>query len=395
MLMNEARIKACMEALELDVLVATTPENVLYVSGYRSLSHWILKGTQVYAILARDQVQNPCIITPMGDTDMAGDLELITADIIPYAVFYMEEGAAVSESDRRLLQIRSRKDVPATGLQALIQTLKERDLAQGKIGLDEGNLTPGIFAEIKSNLHDAEITEAYGLLQEIRMIKTDEEIERLRRSARIVEKAIDTAFTLVKDKMTEEELAREFWGVIIEEGGLPLFTAMGFGARSAYPNVDPSPKKLQKGEVIRFDVGCSYKGYSSDIARTGIFGTPTEKQAKYYEAILKGEERGIKELQPGMKASEVFEIVVNTVRATGIPHYKRHHVGHGIGIELYDPPLIAPTNEMVLEEGMVLNIETPYYEIGFGGLQVEDTIVIRKDGAEFLTAGSRELRTIG
>jgi len=394
MLMNEARAKACMEAQELDVIVATTPENVLYVSGYRSLSHWILRGTQVYAILAGDQLQKPCIITPMGDADAAGDLKLSTADIIPYAVFYVEEGAAVSESDHRLLQIRSRKEVQATGVKALVQTLKERDLAQGKIGLDEGNLTPGIFDEIKRNLPGAEITDAYRLLQEIRMVKTEEEIERLKKSVGIVEKAVDTAFTLVKDKMTEEELARKFWGVIIEEGGMPVFTAMGFGHRSAYPNVDPSSKKLQKGEVIRFDVGCTYKGYSSDLARTGIFGSPTEKQAKYYDAILKGEERAIEELQPGMKASEAFEIAVNTVRATGIPNYTRHHVGHGIGIELYDPPLLSPTNEMVLEEGMVLCIETPYYKIGFGGLQVEDTIVITKAGAEYLTTSSRELRTI-
>lgn len=395
MLMNEARVKACMEAQELDVLIATTPENVLYTSGYRSLSHWILKGTQVYTILVRDQIQKPCLITPMGDTDTATDLELSTADIIPYAVFYMEEGAPVSESDSHLLQIRSRKDVQATGLQALVQTLKERDFTQGKIGLDEGNLTPRIFAEIKRNLPNAEITEATDLFREIKMIKTPEEIKRLAKSAELTEKAIDITFTFLKDKMTEKEVARKYLETIIEEGGLPLFNAIGFGHRSAYPNVEPSQKKLQKGEIIRFDGGCTWNSYSSDLARTAIFGPPTKKQITYYDAILKGEERAIEALKPGMKASEVFEIAINTVRATGIPSYKRHHCGHGIGIEVYDPPLIAPTNETLVEAGMVLCIETPYYEIGFGGLQIEDAIVITKTGAEFLSTRGRELRTVG
>ncbi len=95
-----------------------------------------------------------------------------------------------------------------------------------------------------------------------------------------------------------------------------------------------------------------------------------------------------------MRASEIFEEAVRSVREAGISHYQRNHVGHGIGIECYDPPFLAPTSDHILEEGMVVNIETPYYELGFGGLQVEDTIVVTPDGYRSLTQCDRGLFVI-
>ena len=92
-----------------------------------------------------------------------------------------------------------------------------------------------------------------------------------------------------------------------------------------------------------------------------------------------------------MKCSDIFNVAVQTVRNSGIPHYQRHHCGHGIGLEFYDPPLISPHDHTKIEEGMVLNIETPYYELGFGGLQVEDTVLVTESGVRYLTKSSREL----
>jgi len=99
-------------------------------------------------------------------------------------------------------------------------------------------------------------------------------------------------------------------------------------------------------------------------------------------------------MRPGIAAKDVFAAAMEASRESGIPHYRRHHVGHGVGLDTYDAPLLDATTETPLEPGMVFEIETPYYELGFGGLQVEDTVVITEDGCRLLTRSSRELSLI-
>ena len=122
-----------------------------------------------------------------------------------------------------------------------------------------------------------------------------------------------------------------------------------------------------------------------------MLGKPTAKQQSYYQAIKEGEEQALDLLRPGARAAEIFEKTVKKVRQAGIPHYQRSHVGHGIGIECYDMPFLNLSSGHTLEEGMVVNVETPYYELGFGGLQVEDTAVITKTGYRLLTKSKRDL----
>ena len=105
-----------------------------------------------------------------------------------------------------------------------------------------------------------------------------------------------------------------------------------------------------------------------------------------------GGARGIEAIRPGVRCAEIFRVVMETVRAQGIPHFERSHVGHGIGINNYDAPDLAPRSTEVIEEGMVLCVETPYYELGFAGLQLENTVVVRAHGAESLMALDNELR---
>jgi Xaa-Pro dipeptidase len=110
--------------------------------------------------------------------------------------------------------------------------------------------------------------------------------------------------------------------------------------------------------------------------------------------LYKGVQRAYEILKPGLKVSELFQQVMDTVRKEGIPHYSRSHVGHGIGIEGYDPPNIAAETSDAFQENMVICVETPYYELGFAGLQVEDMILITRDGAESLMARDGKLRVL-
>ncbi|MEM3703793.1 MAG: Xaa-Pro peptidase family protein, partial [Candidatus Bathyarchaeia archaeon] len=237
----------------------------------------------------------------------------------------------------------------------------------------------------------ARIKHGAKIFKEIRMVKTDEEIKRLKKAAEISEKSLHNVLKTIKEGVSEADLAREFEANVVKEGGKPFVTVFGFGPRSAFPNAMPSDYRLKKGDIVRFDGGCIYKNYPSDIALSAVFGQPSEKHKKYYNAIVKGTLEAINNVKPNVKASDIFNIALETTRKSGIPHYRRHHCGHGIGIEAYDMPILGPTDITPLEEGMVINVETPYYEIGFGGLQIEETIVVTRDEYKYLTTPMEEL----
>jgi Xaa-Pro dipeptidase len=176
--------------------------------------------------------------------------------------------------------------------------------------------------------------------------------------------------------------------------GVPVTGCIGFGDRSAMSNVQPSAQVLKMGDVIRFDVGCRYQYYRSDVSRIAVMGEPSAKLRLYHDALYKGVQRAYEILKPGLKVADLFTQVVATVQKEGIPHYNRSHVGHGIGIEGYDPPNIADSSNNAFEENMVICVETPYYELGFAGLQVEDMILVTKHGAESLMARDGKLRVL-
>jgi Xaa-Pro aminopeptidase len=249
--------------------------------------------------------------------------------------------------------------------------------------------------QLTSLLPDVVFIRAFGLMENVRAIKTPDEIQRLRRAASISERSVDAALAAAKIGMTEIEMARVFHSTTTMLDGVPVTGCIGFGDRSAMSNVQPSEQALKAGDAIRFDVGCRYKYYRSDISRIAVMGEPSAKLRRYHDALYKGVQRAYDILKPGLKVADLFREVVDTVRNEGIPHYNRSHVGHGIGIEGYDPPNIANSSKDVFEENMVICVETPYYELGFAGLQVEDMILINADGAESLMASDGRLRVVG
>jgi Xaa-Pro aminopeptidase len=248
--------------------------------------------------------------------------------------------------------------------------------------------------QLTSALPEATFVRAFAMLEKVRSIKTPEEISRLRRAAYISEQSIEAALKSAVAGITEIEMARVFHGRTTELDGVPVTGCIGFGERSAMSNVQPSLRALKQGDVIRFDVGCRYKYYRSDISRIAVLGEPSPKIRQYHDALYKGVQRAYEILKPGLKVSELFRQVVETVQKEGIPHYSRSHVGHGIGIEGYDPPNIAADSSDVFQENMVVCVETPYYELGFAGLQVEDMILVTSDGAESLMTKVGKLRVL-
>jgi len=263
-----------------------------------------------------------------------------------------------------------------------------------RVGLDEGNLFAPTWKRVEERLAGTTLVPAYQMFRQARMVKAPDEVAALEKAALIAEDGIAAVLGMLRPGVTEREAARVYEQAVVGKGAEPFFTVVTIGERAALADVYPTDRALRPGDLVRFDLGCLVGPYRSDISRTAVLGTPTEKQARYYAAILAGERAAIAAMKPGVPVSQLFDLAVRVTRENGLPHYQRHHVGHGIGLEPYDPPTINATTHTALEPGMVFCVETPYYEHGWGGVQVEDAVEITAGGSRTLTRSSQDLAVI-
>ncbi len=386
--MNRERAAALMAAAGADVLVGTSYPNVMYVSGYQPFSQRFLPTSQVYAIYDGARTS---VVGPIADADMYAQFPPEGVRMAFYGTFYTEAGPAETEEMKRFAAVALGESRP-TARDALTAELEALPKS-ARIALDERGIAPAELAFVRERF-GARVIPGAELLDRIRMVKTPDEMRRLTGAVTAIEAAYEAALAAAAPGMTEADMAKVFDRETIAQGSSPLFTVIAFGERGALPNAVPGARALAAGDLIRFDIGCRTEGYASDISRTAAFRAASDKQRAYYAAILAGEDAALRAVRAGARARDVFTAAVEATRAAGIPHYRRHHVGHGIGLDVYDRPTLNAADETVLERGMVLEVETPYYEIGFGGLQVEDTVVVTETGYRMLTRTSRELRVV-
>lgn len=392
MLINAARAKAVMDRHNLDALVATTPENVTYLSGFWILTHLRHRMRQVYAVITRDDL-NADLVISRGLADGAATTGVRARKYHVYGAFYFCGHSMADADDEATAFMRLLEHSPAypNALDALAGCLADRGVASARVGVDQGTDLVGLGAALESRLPGMACVPAYDIFREIRICKTEEEIRRIRKSVAVTEGGLMDAIGAIKEGATEREVGLAFCAGVAGRGGLQSLDCIGSGPRGAYPSVTVSDRVIRRGDVVRFDVGCVADFYHSDMARTAVLGEPSAKVRAYHDAIVAGEKAILEAMKPGVSVSELFRLGMETVRATGIPHYERTHCGHGNGIEGYDLPQISASDKTVLEPGMVLCVETPYYEPGFAGLQIEDIVVVRENGIEKLTTLEQKL----
>jgi Xaa-Pro dipeptidase len=366
-----------------DVLISTDPTHVGYLCGYRSLLFDLMRDYRSAAIVTRDKV---ALVT--GASDAAAALEVLRdpACIYRYGVFFFESngGAGVDWSALPKLE-GTFSDALRAAVAAIVKP-------QHAVGLDCPNAWEG--QELK-NLVPARCFDARPALLKARRTKLLEEIQKIAHAAAITERGLEKAFAQAHAGVTELELSTTIAGEMRTGGGVPRFVVVTCGARSALADAYATPVKLSEGDLVRFDIGCTVDGYWADMARTAVVGEPTREQQRRYDALLGGEEAQRAFARSGVSAGDLFKVAVDRVRQGALPDYKRTHCGHGIGIDVHEFPTLNATMQNVeLEDGMVLCVETPYYEIGWGGMMVEDMIVIQPSGNECLTRLPRELRRL-
>ena len=380
-----------MDKHKIDGLIASKPSNVKYLCNYESFMHKYIPGTEAYAIFPNKPGAKPTLIVPVIDMELAVDLLPYVDEIVPFGrfIYFTAPGKKLCERDSWMKKSALDSTPLPTALDAVISVLKKLGLADKRIGLDESYFYPVYHQKFASSLPAAEVVDAFEIFRQIRIVKTPEEIKIMTEAVRALEAGLQNSLNLAAEGVSEKDFQDVFEKTVLEHGGIPVFSAIYFGAESVYNQVAPSAdKRLTANCLIRYDIGCIYKGYFADIARNAFFGQPENIHKERYKAILEAEEAALSITKAGTRVADLFNAAVEAARK-GIPEFQRTHVGHGIGLELYEPPSINPASDIILEAGMVINVEPPYYELGLGGFQVEDTIVVTEDGFCFLTTLDR------
>ncbi|HII51645.1 MAG TPA: aminopeptidase P family protein [Halobacteriales archaeon] len=379
-MISSTRIREALLENGLDILVASSPQNVFYLSGLESLTQRLL-GQKAFAIWQTD-LSNPIIVLPAVDASIIVDANIPYNSIYTYGNFFLYEGTDISPSDRTVQTIKNENNFESP-ISALLSAINSLPLTSSIIAIETSGFSFTEFDEIRKSIAP-KIEAADDLLSDLRQIKNKDEVKRLKQAVEINQNAIENAIKTVELGMAEQDLARSYESELISQGAYPLFTAIGFGSHGAYPHAVPGTRTLQYGDLIRFDVGCTYSNYSSDIARTFSFGEPDPILQRKYEVLNGSMDHGIDLLCDGVSTDIIFNGVIDYVNEHGpdlFPTFDRNHVGHGIGIDVYDHPTISP-GMGTLKSGMVLCIEPPYYELGTAGIQVEDEVHITSNGAK-------------
>ncbi len=265
------------------------------------------------------------------------------------------------------------------------QTIAEclRELGAHAVGYDKASR--GLIRKLR-NVHAASYEEKLGILQNLRMIKSKEELKILRMSASIAVEGMNRVAELIEPGRTELEIAAKAEYVMRRAGsdGIPFQTIVASGRNSWLPHASATKKKLGKGELVVVDLGATFDGYASDMTRTFAI-EPTKTQSKLLEIVKRAQLKALKKIRDGAKAKDVDEAARRAIAGAGYAKFFTHGSGHGVGLEIHEAPSLAPISEDVLSSGMVLTVEPGIYVPKIGGTRWEDMVLVKPKGYEFLT----------
>jgi Xaa-Pro aminopeptidase len=345
--------------------LATDHAAVRWLTGLAGEGHLLYGNTPLWAVVGPEGPAVPVV--------PASELAWIEQEVRPYGRF-----------------VYAGVPVEAPPLEAVVRATLDELGAGELIGVDDGLAYPHGLA-LAEALAPRRLVASPDVPVRARRRREAHELEALRRVNRIAEEAVLAAVAGFRTGVTERELLAQVRAGMVERGARPLLGSVGIGERGALVDTTPSDRALRRGEPVRFDVGCERDGYHADISRTAVLGTPPAWVQETYAALLAGERAAIAAARPGAVPAELYAIAVGATREAGLRDYDRTHCGHGIGLRIYEPPLVAPGHTEPLEPGMTLCVETPLYMPGVAGLQVEDAIVITEGGAERLGVAAQDL----
>jgi Xaa-Pro aminopeptidase len=389
-LLDAARVGSVLKDVAADAIVATTRENLIYAADYeRTLLY--AAGAPGAAIVTRDPPRLAALVVPRIEAGYLGERDAIPDRLVFYGDFFVHRSPTgrLTPREQRVVELLDRLGVHAPSFVAGVATaLSQLGLTAATVAWDDVRVAQAI----EQDHPRLRTMDGMPIWRRIRATKTEEEVRRLRRSAAINEAVEAYLIRLTRPGVDWRDIMVQFRLVTVQAGAEPGFWSAAPGPQSGFIYESMS-HVLQRGDIVRYDFGSMYRHYWSDTGRTVVLGEPDGLTQRRYRALRAGIEEATSIVRPGTTYRELFRRAMDAIAKAGLPEYRRHHCGHAIGLQLYDGDYVSPTCDTRLETGMVLNLEVPYYELGWGGLQIEDTLLVTPTGSELLTTISREIHT--
>jgi Xaa-Pro aminopeptidase len=266
-----------------------------------------------------------------------------------------------------------------------------------RIGFEGSRMLFETYQRIKSALRSgASLKPLAPVVEKLRMIKSPEEIERIRRSVLTNSKAFEKTIGSIRPGVSESSIAGELEYRMRRLGAekAAFDTIVAFGARAALPHARPTAARLSNGELVLIDMGSCQDGYMSDMTRVVFLGRPSNRLRKMYGAVAKAQLAAINAVRPGVTAAHVDRQARKVLETEGLGKAFVHSTGHGLGLEIHELPRLGKRDKTRLEPGMAITIEPGAYIRDFGGIRIEDTVLVTQSGCEILTPTSKELMVL-
>ena len=346
------RLRSRLNKAEIDALLINNPQNRQYLTGFT--------GTAGVVLISEEEAE---LITDFRYIEQAKD------EAQDYKI--VKQGDNKLETINRLLE----------------------DAGIKRLGFEADEITYQQYGKYKDEL-DVELKATTGLVKELRQTKDESEIEKISRAVEIT----DNAFAKIQDKLevgaVEQEIALELEFLQKKQGAAK--NAFDFivasGARGALPHGVASEKEIAAGDLVTMDFGAVYHGYHSDMTRTVMVGgEPTEKQQEIYHLVLEAQQAALEAIGPGKIGSEIDRVARDIIADAGYGPNFGHGLGHSLGLEIHEQPRFSRQDDTVIKPGMVITVEPGVYIPDWGGVRIEDIVVVREDGCEILTNSPKEL----
>ena len=348
-----------MAAVGVKFLVVTNPLNIFYLTNLRASAAVLIVGDSIRVLIVDFRY---LIIAKMA---VAGDLSPTDLEVVPVAGSY----------DETILGVFGR-------------------LGVARVGFEAENLSVRRWQWLTGHLNEkfVKLVPTEGIVEEGRERKDAYEIEQLKTATLLLSRVALNVYKLVREGISEREIAAEIDRMLYKIGlERPAFeTIVASGENSALPHARPSDRRLARGDLVVLDFGGIYNGYCGDLTRTVCVGEITERAFGLHRAVLEAHGAAVSVVRPGIRASAVDEAARAILRRHGLEDMFGHSTGHGLGIEVHERPRIGkPTNNGTVDEkldtGMVFTIEPGVYLPGYGGVRIEDDVIVTEQGCEILT----------
>jgi Xaa-Pro aminopeptidase len=262
-----------------------------------------------------------------------------------------------------------------------------------RLGFEAEDMLFANFNRLKEKLNVEELVPIGHEITNMRRIKTPNELEFLKKAEAIGDQVFTEMLNFIKPGMTELEIAARIEYLLKLNGGSGLsFTAIvASGINSSMPHAVPSQKKIEIGDFLTMDFGCIYEGYCSDMTRTIVIGKATDKQKEVYNTVLKAQTAALDFIKAGYQGREIDKVARDIIYGAGYEGCFGHGLGHSVGLAIHENPRLSPLEEDIIQAGMIETVEPGIYIKGFGGVRIEDMVVVTEDGHENFTHSVKDL----